>query len=103
MNRIQTPRTLAVLLVFCILILGGLASAQCLTHETHHAHHQKGTHGTALCTWMCASGQVLYGNTAPYLIEQPSVILPDNTQFVFIPHTALDNATSRGPPILSTI
>lgn len=103
MNRIQTKRALAALLALSILVLGGLASAQCLiTQETHHAHHQEGTHGTVLCSWMCAVGQVLYGNATPCLIEQQPVILSDNIQFLFIPHTALDSATSRGPPFHST-
>lgn len=104
MNRTHATRVLAALLVLCILVVGGLASAQSITHESHHAHHQKATHGTVLCSWMCAAGQVLDGHEAPYLIEQSPVVLSDNTTFLFIPHTTLDSAASRGPPtIISTI
>ena len=52
-------RSLACLLVVSLLVIGGFASAQSLTHESQHAHHQKATHGTVLCSWMCAAGQVL--------------------------------------------
>lgn len=98
MNRLPATRVVAALLVLCILVVGGLASAQSITHESHHAHHQKATHGTALCSWMCAAGQVLDGTSAPFLIEQAPVSLADYATYLFIPHTALDSATSRGPP-----
>lgn len=103
MNRTPATRALAALLVLCILVVGGLASAQSITHESHHAHHQKATHGTVLCSWMCAAGQVLDGQAAPYLIEQSPVVLSENPAFLFVPHIALDSATSRGPPTQSTI
>jgi len=48
---------LACLLVVCILAVGGLASAQSIAHESQHAHHQKTTHSSVLCSWMCAAGQ----------------------------------------------
>ncbi|MGE5711328.1 MAG: hypothetical protein ACM34B_14175, partial [Nitrospira sp.] len=60
-------RSLASLLVLCILVIGGLASAKSLTHDSQHSHHQKATHGTVLCSWMCAAGQVLDSSAAPPL------------------------------------
>lgn len=103
MNHFRARQALAALLVLCVLVVGGLASAQSITHESHHAHHQKATHGTVLCSWMCAAGQVLDANAAPHLIEQSPVIISDNATFLFVPHIALDSATSRGPPFPSTI
>lgn len=103
MRLTQARRVLAVLLVLCLLVVGGLASAQSITHESHHAHHQKATHGTVLCSWMCAAGQVLDGSAAPYLIEQSPVVLFDHRPFPFIPHVAIDSPTTRGPPTFSAI
>ena len=46
-------------LVLCVLAIGGLAQAQSAEHAGHHAQHQAATHGTLLCSWMCAAGTVL--------------------------------------------
>lgn len=54
MRRLQF--VVAVLLVFSVIGVSGFASAQSITHESHHSHHQKATHGTVLCSWMCAAG-----------------------------------------------
>ena len=59
MNCILAKRALAGVLVLCILSVGGLAQAQSVEHAGHHAHHQAATHGTLLCSWMCAAGTVL--------------------------------------------
>ncbi|HSB45419.1 MAG TPA: hypothetical protein VLD60_10425 [Nitrospira sp.] len=53
----RMQRFLACVLVLCILAIGGFAAAQSLTHDVQHSHHQKATHGTVLCSWMCAAGQ----------------------------------------------
>jgi hypothetical protein len=49
----------SILLVLCVLSVGGLAQAQSVEHAGHHAQHQAATHGTLLCSWMCAAGTVL--------------------------------------------
>jgi hypothetical protein len=91
-------RFLACLLVISLLVIGGLASAQSLTHEFQHSHHQKATHGTVLCSWMCAAGQVLDSSAAPYLIEHSPVAVVDQLAYQLAPRTILDSPTSRGPP-----
>lgn len=103
MSRLTATRALAAFLVFALLVLGGFASAQSIAHESHHAHHQKGTHSTTLCSWMCAAGQALDGVGAPALIEWSPVTSFHHSLFLFVPQVALDNTTSRGPPALSTI
>lgn len=103
MSCIHAKRILAVLLVFCILVVSGLASAQSITHDSEHAHHQKATHGTVLCSWMCAAGQVHDGTAAPALIEQAPVVLSQYAAYLFVPQITLDSAASRGPPYTSTI
>lgn len=96
-------RSLACFLILSILLVGGLASAQSISHESHHnAHHQKATHSTSLCTWMCAAGNVLDAVGAPELIERSPVALSDQLIRQFPPHITLDSETSRGPPLSST-
>ncbi|HEV8539940.1 MAG TPA: hypothetical protein VGQ60_02145 [Nitrospiraceae bacterium] len=50
-------------LVACLLLLSGLVYAQTVEHTVHHAHHQAATHGSVLCSWLCAAGQGLEGVT----------------------------------------
>ena len=103
MKYIRTKRALAVVLVLCMLVVGGLASAQSISHEAHHAHHQKATHSSVFCTWLCAAGQVLDGVSAPDLIERSPVAVSVQVVIPFTPHSALDSATSRGPPSYSIV
>ncbi len=103
MNCFRAKRALASLLVLCILVVGGLASTQSITHESHHAHHQKTTHGTVLCSWMCAAGQVLDSIADPTLIEQLPVARAEQPAFLLVPRLTLDSPTSRGPPSISII
>jgi len=49
----------SIVLVLGVLAVGGLAQAQAAEHAGHHAQHQAATHGTLLCSWMCAAGTVL--------------------------------------------
>lgn len=46
-------------LVTCLLVVGGVLTAQAVEHSQHHSHHGKSTHATLLCTWFCAAGQTL--------------------------------------------
>ena len=50
---------ISIALVLSVLAIGGLAQAQSAEHAGHHAQHQAATHGTLLCSWMCAAGTVL--------------------------------------------
>ena len=98
MMNAAIQRSIACLLVFCVLAVGGLASARSLTHESQHAHHQKATHGTVLCSWMCAAGQVGEGTTVPAPIrliqlESLEVVSFDQTPMIFSRELA-----TRGPP-----
>jgi DMSO/TMAO reductase YedYZ heme-binding membrane subunit len=103
MPALRAKRILAVLLALCVLVVSGVASAGSITHDSAHAHHQKATHGTVLCAWMCAAGQVHAGTGAPALIEQAPVALSLYAAYLFIPHITLDSVASRGPPHPSTI
>ena len=62
-------KCLAILLVLCVLSVGGLAQAQSVEHAGHHAQHQAATHGTLLCSWMCAAGTVLDTAVVTFLYE----------------------------------
>lgn len=95
-------RSLACFLILSILLVGGLASAQSISHESHHnTHHQKATHSTSLCTWMCAAGNVLDPGTVPYLIDLSPVAWSEPHSTISILPSPLHQTTSRGPPSLS--
>ncbi|MBH0190798.1 MAG: hypothetical protein HP492_03310 [Nitrospira sp.] len=100
MNR-GVLKSLSILLVLCVLSVGGLAQAQSVEHAGHHAHHQAATHGTLLCSWMCAAGTVLDSETVLIPTERSSVAL------VALPYSTNPSvepcriAPSRAPPSFS--
>ncbi len=83
MNR-TALKFVSVLLVCCVLSVGGLAQAQSVEHAGHHAHHQAATHGTVLCSWMCAAGQA--GEAAAVFV--PLEVIPHE----FVELTSADQA-----------
>lgn len=91
-------RSLACLLILSLLVIGGFASTQALTHEFQHSHHQKATHGTVLCSWMCAAGQVLDSLSAPALTEQSPIALANEFVTQIISFISVRIVSSRGPP-----
>ena len=101
MRRLQY--TIALLLVLCIVGISGIASAQTVLHDSHHAHHQAATHGTVLCSWMCAAGQVLDSIATPSLVEQLPAARAEQPAVQSVPVVTLDIATSRGPPSSSIV
>ncbi|MBX3328216.1 MAG: hypothetical protein U0223_10335 [Nitrospira sp.] len=68
---------LPIFLIVCILTVGGLAQVQAAEHAGHHAQHQTATHGTLLCSWMCAAGAVLDSEAV--------VIQVQRTPLAFVP------------------
>ena len=101
MNQILARRTLAVLVVLCMLVVGGLAQAQSVEHAGHHADHQAATHGTLLCSWMCAAGTVLDNAVVTFQVELSPIAL------VTLFHSAqptlevCQTSPSRAPPSFS--
>ena len=95
-------RFVSCLLVLSLLVIGGFASAQALTHESQHSHHQKATHGTVLCSWMCAAGQA--GEATTVLV--PSDVIP--LEFVelsldgYVQAVYSTHLSTRGPPLPPT-
>lgn len=68
---------LSIFIVLCVLAIGGIAQAQSAEHAGHHAQHQAATHGTVLCSWMCAAGTVLDSEVVLIQSERSSVaVLP---------------------------
>ena len=85
---------LSISLVLCVLAIGGLAQAQAAEHAGHHAQHQTATHGTLLCSWMCAAGTVLDTEAVVIQAERsPVTLLP-------LPHSV--DAISEPTPISSS-
>jgi hypothetical protein len=94
-------KVLSILLVLCVLSVGGLAQVQAAEHAGHHAHHQAATHGTLLCSWMCAAGTVLDSAVVLVPVELGSVAL------VPLAHSTIPSieqcriSPSRAPPSFS--
>lgn len=94
-------KVLSIVLVLCVLSIGGLAQAQSVEHAGHHAHHQAATHGTVLCSWMCAAGTVLDSQPLFLQVERNPIA------FTHIPHSPsvstdlCRTSPSRAPPSFS--
>jgi len=88
-------------MVVCLLLVSGLAYPQTVAHDGHHAHHTAKTHASALCSWVCAAGQVLEGTTVVLLSERSPVGLV--SLITVSEPTSVSHLTtpSRGPPSLS--
>ncbi len=97
----ESRKFLSIALVACLLLVGGLAQVQAAEHAGHHAQHQAATHGTLLCSWMCAAGTVL--DTAAVLIQverSPLAVVSVShsvSTFPELPRTS----PSRAPPSIS--
>lgn len=91
----------SILLVLCVLSVGGLAQAQSVEHAGHHAHHHAATHGTVLCSWMCAAGTVLDTVAVTFQAELSPIAL------ITFPNSAPPSvevcqpSPSRAPPSIS--
>ena len=95
------PKVLSILLILCILAVGGLAQAQSAEHAGHHAQHQAATHGTLLCSWMCAAGTVLDSDVVLIQAEQGPIALipiPHSNHSISEPSAI---SSSRAPPSFS--
>ncbi|MGQ0695789.1 MAG: hypothetical protein ACT4OL_09465 [Nitrospiraceae bacterium] len=98
MSYTRRRQALAAILAFCILFVGGLASAQSITHESQHAHHQKATHDTVLCSWMCAAGQGWEGTVVPTIFELFPLEWIELASLGQTPIILVDSPATRGPP-----
>ena len=94
-------KLLSIALVLCILAVGGLAQAQAAEHAGHHAQHQAATHGTLLCSWMCAAGTVLDTATTVIKAERSPIAvipIPHSSDLISEPSRI---SSSRAPPSFS--
>lgn len=89
---------LSIALVLSVLAVGGLAQAQSAEHAGHHAQHQAATHGTLLCSWMCAAGTVLDSHVVLIQVERnPIALIPLSPS----PNPSIQlcqTSASRAPP-----
>jgi hypothetical protein len=100
MNQ-RALKYLSILLVLCLLSVGGLAQAQSVEHAGHHAQHQAATHGTLLCSWMCAAGTVLDTAVVTFQAELSPIALVTFPRSVQPSLEACRISSSRAPPSFS--
>jgi hypothetical protein len=91
-------RFLAILVVLCVLSVGGLAQAQSVEHAGHHTHHQAATHSTLLCSWMCAAGAVLDTAVVTFQAELSPIALIAPPHFGQPSIEICQTSSSRAPP-----
>src|SRR4051812_23583519 len=94
-------KCLAILLVLCVLSVGGLAQAQSVEHAGHHAQHQAATHGTLLCSWMCAAGTVLDTAVVTFQAELSPIAVTVLPPVVQLSIQTCQTLPSRAPPSFS--
>ncbi len=90
---------LSILLILCVLAIGGLAQAQSVEHVGHHAQHQAATHGTLLCSWMCAAG---HGWETTVVPAPPELIPLESVEPTALRQTLVtcaEHFSPRGPPV----
>ena len=100
MNRVVL-KFISILLVLCVLSVGGLAQAQMVEHAGHHAHHQAATHGTVLCSWMCAAGTVFDSAVVPFQVELNPIALITVLNSAQPSTEVCQTSSSRAPPSFS--
>jgi hypothetical protein len=94
-------RFISIVLVLCVLSIGGLAQAQSVEHAGHHAHHQAATHGTVLCSWMCAAGTVLDSPVILIQAERSPIATVPVAPSIDLSIEACHASSSRAPPSFS--
>ncbi|MDH5669084.1 MAG: hypothetical protein OEY86_13845 [Nitrospira sp.] len=94
-------KAFSIVLVFCVLSVGGLAQAKSVEHAGHHAHHQAATHGTVLCSWMCDAGTVLDSVVVQVQADHSPVSFVLAPYSVRILSESCRTAPSRAPPSFS--
>jgi hypothetical protein len=87
--------------VLCVLSVGGLAQAQSVEHAGHHAQHQAATHGTLLCSWLCAAGTVLDSAVVTFQAEFSPIALITLPQSTRPSIELCQTSSSRAPPSFS--
>lgn len=92
---------LSISLVLCILSVSGIAQAQSAEHAGHHAQHQAATHGTVLCSWMCAAGTVLDSAVVQLEVERSPIALLPAPKSRNLAIEASTISSNRGPPSYS--
>lgn len=88
----------SIVLIVCVLAVGGLAQLQAAEHAGHHAQHQTATHGTLLCSWMCAAGTVLDSDIVLIQIERNPIALIPLPQSPNPSIQFCQASSSRAPP-----
>jgi hypothetical protein len=99
--KYRAIKFLSILLVLCLLSVGGLAQAQSVEHAGHHAQHQAATHGTLLCSWMCAAGTVLDTAVVTFQAELSPIALVTLSHSAQPSLEACLTSPSRAPPTFS--
>lgn len=82
----------------CLVLLLALVYPATVPHALHHLHHGVATHGTLICSWLCAAGQeaegVALGLPGVSLAPNRALCLPERAA----PSLFAIEGSSRAPP-----
>jgi hypothetical protein len=91
---------LAATLAGCLVLLLALVYPATVPHEFHHLHHGAATHGTVICSWLCAAGQGVEGNAVPAVYRLDPVDLLELLVALNSDEPSLFSVSSRAPPTI---
>lgn len=94
-------RVIAFGLVVALVGLAAVLYPATVPHLMHHTQHQTGTHGTALCSWLCAAGQGVEGVAAPVAHQYDPVDRLELLVALNPDQPSLLSVSSRAPPTAS--
>jgi len=92
---------IAVGLTVCLLFLSGWFFYQIPSHLVHHAHHNAATHGSVLCSWACATAELLDTVDVTFEARFLPVRRAETFTALSLPLTPPSRPTSRAPPPFS--
>ena len=97
MNR-RIRQCAVVGLALWLVALSGIVYPQLIAHMGQHEHHNKATHATALCSWLCIAADAVEGPSVHLTpVEQVALI----EQEFFVPQISAPltvQPPSRAPP-----
>jgi len=96
--RYAPLKLIALGLALCLLVVSGAMSTQIIGHAAHHSHHKAATHGTVLCAWMCAAGQVVSSASGDMHTDLLPITSAHETAAPQPAGISLPSSTTRGPP-----
>lgn len=94
------PKSLALALSLMLVFIMGTMSWSFASHALQHTnHHTPATHGTGICSWMCAAAQTISGDGHVIFYSFPLIVLIEWMFFEFPSFFSVSFLPTRAPPL----